>query len=234
MTLRTTMRFGDFSKNISKPLDRRIKRYPECDKPDRYELEIGTNCGTVPDSAHFYRLTGLDREDIRCLYTCVTRFIENAEDLYNLRLKLRWDREKHNKRIDGEVLMCMENSFELVTEGEELASIEYWDFKGEKLTKEYDARVRSIDGDAGSIDLENGEMLYMDQICVTPDKGKTSNLMFYEQQAQELFDRLMEQRAVCEGITEDLKASDQMDWTGRMNALRSAVTETVNAEVIFA
>lgn len=44
----------------------------------------------------------------------------------------------------------------------------------------------------------------------------------------------MEQRAVCEGITEDLKASDQMDWTGRMNALRSAVTETVNAEVIFA
>lgn len=36
--------------------------------------------------------------------------------------------------------------------------------------------------------------------------------MFYEQQAQELFDRLMEQRAVCEGITEDLKASDQMDW----------------------
>lgn len=55
-----------------------------------------------------------------------------------------------------------------------------------------------------------------------------------EKQAQELFDRLMEQRAVCEGITEDLKASDQMDWTGRMNALRSAVTETVNAKVIFA
>lgn len=45
--------------------------------------------------------------------------------------------------------------------------------------------------------------------------------MFYEQQAQELFDRLMEQRAVCEGITEDLKASDQMDWTGRMNVLRN-------------
>lgn len=97
---------------------RRIKRSPECDKPDRYELEIGTNCGVVPDSAHFYRLIDLDREDIRCLYTCVTRFIENAEDLYNHRLKLRRDREKHNKRIDGEVLMCMENSFELVTEGE--------------------------------------------------------------------------------------------------------------------
>ena len=86
---------------------RRIKRYPECDKPDRYELEIGTNCGTVPDSAHFYRLIDLDREDIRCPYTCVTRFIENAEDLYNHLLKLHQDKEKHNKRIDGEVLMCM-------------------------------------------------------------------------------------------------------------------------------
>ncbi len=156
---------------------RRIKRYPECDKPDRYELEIGTNCGAVPDSAHFYRLIDLDREDIRCLYTCVTRFIENAEDLYNLRLKLRQDREKHNKKIDGEVLMCMENSFELVTEGEELASIKYWDFRGEKLTKEYNARVRSIDGDAGSIDLENGEMLYMDQIYSIDKKRPAEKML---------------------------------------------------------
>ena len=156
---------------------RRIKRYPECDKPDRYELEIGTNCGAVPDSAHFYRLIDLDREDIRCLYTCVTRFIENAEDLYNLRLKLRQDREKHNKKIDGEVLMCMENSFKLVTEGEELASIKYWDFRGEKLTKEYNARVRSIDGDAGSIDLENGEMLYMDQIYSIDKKRPAEKML---------------------------------------------------------
>ena len=152
---------------------RRIKRYPESDTPDMYELEVGTNCGVDSGIAQFYRLTGLNREDIRSLYTCVTRFIENAEDLYNHRLKLRRDREKHNKRIDGEVLMCMENSFELVTEGEELAGIEYWDFKGEKLTKEYNARVRSIDGDAGSIDLESGEMLYMDQIYSIDKKSPT-------------------------------------------------------------
>ena len=36
-----------------------------------------------------------------------------------------------------------------------------------------------------------------------------------------------------EGITETLKAENQMLWVGKMNALRSAVTETVNAEVIF-
>lgn len=156
---------------------RRIKRYPESDTPDMYELEVGTNCGVDSGIAQFYRLTGLNREDIRSLYTCVTRFIENAEDLYNLRLKLRQDREKHNKKIDGEVLMCMENSFELVTEGEELASIKYWDFRGEKLTKEYNARVRSIDGDAGSIDLENGEMLYMDQIYSIDKKRPAEKML---------------------------------------------------------
>ena len=54
-----------------------------------------------------------------------------------------------------------------------------------------------------------------------------------EEQAQELFDRLMEQRAKREGITETLKSDNQMEWVKRMNALRTAVTETVNAEVIF-
>ena len=156
---------------------RRIKRYTERDTPDRYELEVGTNCGVDSGIAQFYRLTGLNREDIRSLYTCATRFIENAEDLYNHRLKLRRDREKHNKKIDGEVLMCLENSFELVTEGEELASIKYWDFRGEKLTEEYNARVWSIDGDAGSIDLGSGEMLYMDQIYSIDKKSPTEEML---------------------------------------------------------
>lgn len=172
---------------------RRIKRYPESDTPDMYELEVGTNCGVDSGIAQFYRLTGLNREDIRSLYTCVTRFIENAEDLYNLRLKLRQDREKHNKRIDGEVLMCMENSFELVTEGEELAGIEYWEFKGEKLTKEYNARVRSIDGDAGSIDLGSGEMLYMDQIYSIDKKSPTEEMlcMGVEEIAEDFCDSIL-------------------------------------------
>lgn len=60
-----------------------------------------------------------------------------------------------------------------------------------------------------------------------------SHLVDVEEQAQELFDRLMKQRAEREGITEKLKADNQMEWVGRMNALRSAVTETVNTEVIF-
>ena len=60
-----------------------------------------------------------------------------------------------------------------------------------------------------------------------------SYLADVEEQAQKLFDRLMKQRAEREGITETLKADNQMEWVQRMNALRSAVIETVNVEVIF-
>ena len=60
-----------------------------------------------------------------------------------------------------------------------------------------------------------------------------SHLADIEEQAQELFDRLMKQRAEREGITEKLKAANQMEWVGKINALREAVTETVNAELIF-
>lgn len=60
-----------------------------------------------------------------------------------------------------------------------------------------------------------------------------SHLADVEEQAQGLFDHLMKQRAEREGITEKLKADNQMEWVGRMSNLRSAVTETVNAEVIF-
>ena len=60
-----------------------------------------------------------------------------------------------------------------------------------------------------------------------------SYLADVEEQAQELFDRLMKQRTEREGITETLKADNQMERVQRMNALRSAVIETVNAGVIF-
>ena len=54
-----------------------------------------------------------------------------------------------------------------------------------------------------------------------------------EEQAQELFDRLMKKRAKSEGITENMKAENPMLWVGRMNALRDAVTDTVNTEIIY-
>ena len=60
-----------------------------------------------------------------------------------------------------------------------------------------------------------------------------SYLADIDEQAEDMFFRLVEQMAEREGITETLKADNQMEWVQRMNALQSAVTETVNAEVIF-
>ena len=61
-----------------------------------------------------------------------------------------------------------------------------------------------------------------------------SYLMDIDRQAEKLFLRLVEQMAEREGITEKLKAEQPMKWVGKMNALREAAAEIVNAKVIFA
>ena len=77
---------------------------------------------------------------------------------------------------------------------------------------------------------EYKKVLYTDLLI----SGKLqSYLADVEEQAQELFDRLMKQRTEREDITEKLKAESPMLWVGGMNALWSAVTETVNTGVIF-
>ena len=48
-----------------------------------------------------------------------------------------------------------------------------------------------------------------------------------------MFFRLVKQMAEREGVTEKLKADNQMEWVGRMNNIRSRATEIVNAELIF-
>ena len=52
-------------------------------------------------------------------------------------------------------------------------------------------------------------------------------------QATEMFDRLVKQLAEKEGITEQLKAEDQMEWVQCMNNIRNRAEEIVNAEVIL-
>lgn len=52
-------------------------------------------------------------------------------------------------------------------------------------------------------------------------------------QAKEMFERLVMQMAVAEGITEQLKATDQIAWVGKMNSIRNRAVEIVNREIIF-
>ena len=60
-----------------------------------------------------------------------------------------------------------------------------------------------------------------------------SHLADIEEQAQQLFLRLVKELAEKEGITEQLKAIDQMKWVQKMNNIRERVTESVYSEVVF-
>ena len=47
-----------------------------------------------------------------------------------------------------------------------------------------------------------------------------------------MFLRLVKQMAEREGVTEQLKAENQMEWVGRMNNIRNRATEIINADLI--
>ena len=60
-----------------------------------------------------------------------------------------------------------------------------------------------------------------------------AHLADVDRQAEELFLRLVKQMADAEGITETLKANDQMEWVGRMNSCRDHASETVYHQVSY-
>lgn len=60
-----------------------------------------------------------------------------------------------------------------------------------------------------------------------------SHLADTEEQAQELFSRLVKELAEKEGVTEQLKSADQMAWVRQINNIRERATEVVNSEVVL-
>ena len=60
-----------------------------------------------------------------------------------------------------------------------------------------------------------------------------SYLADIDKQAENMFFRLVKQMAEREGVTEQLKADDQMEWVTRMNNIRSRATEIVNHDIIY-
>ena len=55
-----------------------------------------------------------------------------------------------------------------------------------------------------------------------------------DKQAEEMFSRLVKQMAEREGVTEHLKAKNQMEWVARINNIRNRAIEVVNTEIVFA
>ena len=61
-----------------------------------------------------------------------------------------------------------------------------------------------------------------------------SYLADVDEQAEDMFSRLVKALAEKENVTEKLKADNQMLWVQRMNSIRNRATEVVNAEIIYA
>jgi len=64
--------------------------------------------------------------------------------------------------------------------------------------------------------------------------GKLENhLHAIDANATDMADRLTAQLSRAEGLTEALKAQDQMEWVRRMNSIRARVRDVVNQELIY-
>lgn len=77
---------------------------------------------------------------------------------------------------------------------------------------------------------QNHKVIYYNLLT----SGKlNSYLADVEQQAQDLFLRLVKDLAEKENVTEELKSTDMMLWVQKMNNIRNRAMEIVNAELIY-
>ena len=77
---------------------------------------------------------------------------------------------------------------------------------------------------------QNRELLYLNLLTSGKLNGYLSDL---DKQAEEMFSRLVKQTAEREGVTEKLKAANQMAWVGKMNNIRQRATEIVHNDMIY-
>ena len=77
---------------------------------------------------------------------------------------------------------------------------------------------------------QNRKVLYMNLLTSGKLNAYLANI---DKQAQERFERLIEGMKQTQGITEQLKAENALEWVGRMNNIRACAMEIVNEEIIY-
>lgn len=77
---------------------------------------------------------------------------------------------------------------------------------------------------------KNRKVLYLNLLTSGKLNGYLSGL---DKRAEDMLSRLVKQMAEREGVTEQLKADNQMEWVRKMNNIRERVTETINYELIY-
>ena len=77
---------------------------------------------------------------------------------------------------------------------------------------------------------QNRKVLYLNLLT----SGKLNGyLVEIDQQAEDMFFRLVKQMAEREGVSETLKAENQMEWVQRINSIRNRAIEIVNTGIIY-
>ena len=77
---------------------------------------------------------------------------------------------------------------------------------------------------------QHRKVLYLNLLTSGKLNGYLADL---DEQAEEMFDNLIMQYKKAEGITEKLKADDQMEWVGAMNNIRHSAEEIVCKDLLF-
>ena len=77
---------------------------------------------------------------------------------------------------------------------------------------------------------QNRKVLYLNLLTSGKLNGYLADI---DKQAEDMLSRLVKQMAEREGVTEQLKADNQMEWVVRMNNIRSRITEIINKELIY-
>ena len=76
---------------------------------------------------------------------------------------------------------------------------------------------------------QNRKVLYLNLLTSGNLNRYLSDL---DKQAEEMFSRLVKQMAEREGVTEQLKAVNQIEWIAQMNSIRQRATEIINHDII--
>ena len=77
---------------------------------------------------------------------------------------------------------------------------------------------------------QNRKVLYLNLLTNGKLNGYLADL---NKQAEEMFSQLVKQMAEREGVNEQLKADNQMEWVARMNNIRSRATEMVDKDLVY-
>lgn len=77
---------------------------------------------------------------------------------------------------------------------------------------------------------QNRKVLYMNLLTSGKLNAYLANI---DKQAQESFERLIDGMKQTQGITEQLKTENALEWVGRMNNIRACAMEIVNEEIIY-